>query len=99
METLASFFVGQPLNILLVAVPFVLAAWWPRYSATALPRARRAMTWAAAAWLAYAAWEALVQWRTPGADIRVDLLVIWPVLGLLSLYAVWRWLAMFAKTR
>ncbi len=32
-------------------------------------------------WLAYAAWEWLVLVRTPDANIRVDLLLIWPVIG------------------
>ena len=45
---------------------------------------------AAGAWLAYAAWEWLVQARTPEANIRVDLLLIWPVLAILSMWAVFR---------
>lgn len=37
-----------------------------------------------------AAWEALVQLRTPEANIRVDLLLIWPLLGALTLYGLIR---------
>jgi hypothetical protein len=46
--------------------------------------------WAAAtaAWTLTAAWEALVQWRTPEANIRVDWLVITPVLVVLSAWAL-----------
>ncbi len=91
MESLATWFVGHPLHILLVALPFIALGGWPRTSTGTAP-SNRAMQWAAAAWLAYAGWEALVQWRTPGADLRVDLLVIWPLLALLSAWALARWL-------
>ena len=45
---------------------------------------------AAGAWALYAAWEWLVQVRTPEANIRVDLLVIWPALALLSAWGLFR---------
>ena len=45
---------------------------------------------AAGGWLLYAAWEWLVLTKTPEANIRVDLLVIWPVLAILSLWALFR---------
>ena len=38
----------------------------------------------------YAAWEWLVQIKTPEANIRVDLMVIWPVLAFLSAWALFR---------
>ena len=38
----------------------------------------------------YATWEWLVQVRTPEANIRVDLLVIWPVLAIRSAWALFR---------
>lgn len=44
----------------------------------------------AIAWALYAAWEWLVQVRTPEAIIRVDLMVIWPALALLSAWALFR---------
>lgn len=57
-------------------------------------RSRRpALLVAAVCWGAYAAWEGWVQWRTPGADIRVDLLLFIPLLALASLAALraaWR---------
>lgn len=47
-------------------------------------------------WLVYAGWEWLVTTRSPEANIRVDLLLIWPVVGLTTLWAsavtVKRWL-------
>lgn len=42
------------------------------------------------AWLVYAAWEWLVLVKTPEANIRVDLLVIWPLLAMLTIWAVLR---------
>jgi hypothetical protein len=90
MQWLASIFVGRPLNIALVGAVFL--AWHAalRVRAAGAGRPPRMLLVAAAAWLAYAAWEWLVQVRTPEADIRVDLLVIWPVLAVLSLWAVFR---------
>jgi CDP-diglyceride synthetase len=38
----------------------------------------------------FAAWEWLVMTRTPDANIRVDLLLIWPALLLLTLWSVWQ---------
>lgn len=40
----------------------------------------RAAKWVGVAWLAYAAYEAGVQMVTPEADIRVDLLLFYPLL-------------------
>ena len=47
----------------------------------------------AAFWMGYALWELLVQWRTPGADIRFDLVVIYPLLLIattIAMLALWR---------
>jgi hypothetical protein len=86
VEVLASLFVGQPRNIALVAgALFVMhgAAQWSG-------RRSRALLVAAAAWAVYSGWEWLVQARTPGANIRADLLLIWPVLGIITLVAAVR---------
>jgi hypothetical protein len=40
----------------------------------------------ACGWALYAAWEWVVLTRTPEADIRVDLLLIWPLLALCSIW-------------
>jgi hypothetical protein len=38
----------------------------------------------------YAAWEWLVLIKSPEADIRVDLLLIWPVQAILTVWALVR---------
>lgn len=53
---------------------------------------KRGLVLAGLLWFAYGLWEAVVQWFTPQANIRVDLLLIYPVLiggtliALLSVY-------------
>ena len=39
-------------------------------------------------WALYAVWEWFVVTRSPEANIRVDLLIIWPVLLILSIWFV-----------
>jgi hypothetical protein len=34
-------------------------------------------------------WEWLVLKRTPGANIRADLLIIWPILLILTAWSLW----------
>jgi hypothetical protein len=41
-------------------------------------------------WLAYGGWEWLVLANSPEANIRVDLLVIWPLIALTTLWAIVR---------
>jgi hypothetical protein len=53
----------------------------------------------AVAWAVYAAWEWLVLVRTPDANIRIDLMVIWPVLLLISIWFSARALRHTAKTQ
>jgi len=88
METLASFFVGKPLNILGVGLAFLAGHLLLRLTALGAGRHPRPLLWAAAAWAVYAAWEWLVKVRTPEANIRVDLLILWPVLLIVSIVAV-----------
>jgi len=90
MEFLASLFVGKPLNILVVAVVFLAAHLALRFTALGITRHRRPLLIASTAWGLYAAWEWLVQVRTPEANIRVDLLVMWPVLAIISAWALFR---------
>lgn len=90
MTVLASLFVGRPLTIAVVAAAFFAGFLALRASAFGAARHPRMLLVAAAGWLTYAAWEWIVQARTPEANIRVDLLVIWPVLAILSLWAVYR---------
>ena len=88
MELFASLLVGRPLNILAVGALFLAGYLALRFAALGL--GRRPLLVASAAWGLYAAWEWLVQIRTPEANIRIDLLVIWSVLAILSAWALFR---------
>lgn len=90
LEWLARELVAQPVHILAVAA--ALAALWLAGRATVLRAAPKAnVLWVPALlWLAYAGWEWLVITRTPEANIRVDLMLIWPVLGFATAWALWR---------
>ena len=90
MELLASLFVGKPLNILVLAVLFLAGYLVLRFTELGISRHPRALLIATTAWGLYAAWEWLVQIKTPEANIRVDLLVIWPVLAILSVWVLFR---------
>lgn len=87
METLSQWLVQQPAHILLVAVASL--ALWALCRATVLREAPKAnVLWVPAVlWLAYAGWEWGVLARTPEADIRVDLMLIWPLIGIATLWA------------
>ncbi len=90
MEFLAGLFVGKPLHILAVAGVFLAGHLALRLTALGAGRHPRALLVAAGAWALYAAWEWLVRVRTPEANIRVDLLLIWPAIAILSGWAVYR---------
>ncbi len=90
MTLLAAFFVAKPFNVLLVAVLLAAAHVLAITRRPALRRARPSLLVAAIGWGLYAGWEWWVNTSTPEANIRVDLLVIWPVLGVLTLWAVLR---------
>jgi hypothetical protein len=90
MEFLSSLLVGKPLNILAVAVLFLVFDLLLRLTPLGAGRHSRALLGAAGGWALYAAWEWLVRVRTPEANIRVDLLLLWPVLLIVSLVAVVR---------
>jgi len=90
MEFFSSLFVGKPLHILAVGALLLAGHLLLRLTSLGAGRHPRLLLVAAVAWALYAAWEWLVQVRTPEANIRVDLLVIWPVLALLSAWALFR---------
>lgn len=89
MEPLASLVVHKPLNILIVAAVFGIVYAVRRTTAGAESRTGVLLV-AVAGWLLYAAWEWLVMTRTPEANIRVDLLLVWPVLLVLSVWGLVR---------
>ncbi|MEB3323008.1 MAG: hypothetical protein VKI81_09320 [Synechococcaceae cyanobacterium] len=80
---MASAFVHRPAAILAVALGLFLLDRLDRGRAAG-PRARPALRWPALLWALFALWEALVMGLTPEADIRVDLLLIWPPLAVVS---------------
>lgn len=86
VSVLAELFVGRPLNILLVAVALLagqlVVCRWCRHS--------RGLLLSGGAWSIYAAWEWLVQARSPQANITVDLLLIWPALALVTTWGLCR---------
>ena len=86
METLASVLVGKPLHILLIALAFAGAHVLLRATSMGSATHPRALLVVAGGWAIYAAWEWLVLLRTPEANIRVDLLLIWPLLMLSSIW-------------
>ena len=44
---------------------------------------------AAVLWVAYLAWEYAIKETSPDANIRVDLLLVYPVLLVMTIAAVW----------
>lgn len=93
MELASRFLVQQPLHIFLVAGMFFLVWLLLRRKSGKFSRRTNALRVPAFAWLAYAAWEWLVLVMTPDANIRVDLLLILPIVALATLWPVVR--AMF----
>lgn len=90
MEMIAALFVGKPQNILVVAIAFLVGYLVPRFTTLGNRRRFGSLLIASIAWGVYAVWELLVQVKTPEANIRVDLLVIWPMLAILSAWALYR---------
>ena len=80
--------IHKPLNILAIAL--VLGAFWAvaRFGLRA-PRPNALLTPVIAV-LLYAGWEWLVMVYSPEANIRVDLILIWPVLLILTAWAFFR---------
>lgn len=86
MEFISSLVVGKPLSILLVAVLFGLAHLIAQRAGVLSDRHPRSLLVVAAAWAAYALWEWLVVVFTPEANIRVDLMLIWPAVLIVSIW-------------
>jgi hypothetical protein len=86
MEPLRSLFIGKPLNILALAVLFLAGYLALRFTTLGIARHPRSLLIASAAWGLYAAWEWLVQIKTPEANIRVDLMLILPILLIISIW-------------
>ena len=89
MDFLASIFVGKPVNILIFACGFLAICVFIR-KVLAKSLLHRSVLIAVFAWVLYAVWEYLVLSQTPEANIRIDLIIIWPIIGLVSIYSVYR---------
>lgn len=90
MQFLSSLFVQEPLHILAVAC-LLLACYLALRGRQRRGEHRTGVLLSASiAWVGYAGWEWLVLRRTPDADIRVDLLLIWPLLAVLSIWGLVR---------
>ena len=94
MDLLASLFVGKPFNILIVAAVFFLVYLLFKFVVNSASLHSNPFLFIATAWGIYAAWEWLVTIQTPEANIRVDLLVIWPLLAILML---WQFIHIFRR--
>ena len=90
MKLLASLFVGKPFNILIVVALFLAGYLILHFTSLGSGRHRLPILLATIGWTAYLVWEWLVLVVTPEANIRVDLFVIWPVLAMLSVWALLR---------
>ena len=86
MSFLASLFVGKPLNILIVGLSFAALHIGARAAGIGSEKHPRAMLVVVAVWLLYALWEWLVATQSPEANIRVDLLLIWPLVAIISVW-------------
>ncbi len=83
---MSSLLVGKPLHVLVVALLFLAGHLLLRFTGVGSDRHPWALLVVVGAWALYAAWEWLVRLRTPDANIRVDLLLIWPVLLIVSIW-------------
>jgi len=90
MSEVFAWFIHHPLRLAALGVPFILA-WLALRRAGGDRAARsRAALYPAGFFLAFAGWEWLVMTRSPEADIRVDLLVIWPLAAVVVAWALIR---------
>ena len=88
MEIVGFLFVHKPLNSLIVAVLFFVGSRVLGSTEFGQDRNPRVLLVPAIAWALYAVWELAVMMRTPEANIRVDLLIIYPILAILSLWFI-----------
>lgn len=89
MGAVGSFFIDHPWRAAVIGVIFVLAF------IVVLMRSGRPSSaggWAigvtAVLWLLYAAWEWGIQRNSPDANIRIDLLLIYPILAIMSVISI-----------
>ena len=81
-------FVHEPLSILALAMLYLVV--WGALRSSHLGRRANPLLLPCIFCLAFAVWEWLVSTRTPEANIRVDLLLIWPALLVMTAWALIR---------
>ncbi len=86
MDFLTSLFVAKPLNILAIGAVFFIVFLIMRFTGLGDGKNVMALLVPIIAWALYAAWEWAIMTWSPEANIRVDLLIIWPVLVILSVW-------------
>ncbi|KAB1857999.1 hypothetical protein F4W09_04480 [Acinetobacter tandoii] len=82
MNFLTNLLVAKPLFIFGIACVFFIGYLIVRNFSHR--RSAKYLGLTAILWLLYACWEFWVQFKTPQADIRIDLLIIWPVIFILT---------------
>ncbi len=73
--------------------PWIAAVIGVGFTVLFIRRRGRAVAWAAVLWVGYSAYEYGMKARvlcSGECNIRVDLLLVWPVLAVVSLMALWR---------
>lgn len=90
MKLLASLFVAKPQNILVVTVILFLLFLVMQFKKFQFFYHPKWILIASIAWGLYAFWEWMILIKTPEANIRADLLLIWPLLAIITAWALYR---------
>ncbi len=92
LAALATPLIGRPWAILLIAVLLGILDRIDRRPDggrdAGSPRAKPSLRFTAMLWSCLAVWELIVQLLTPEADIRVDWLLVWPLLVLITVLSL-----------
>lgn len=87
MNTIVGPFIQNPAGIFLVSGLFFAAYMLTKgKSMIANPKG---LLWPATAWAIWAIWEFLIVWFSPEANIRVDLLLIVPIIAISILWGLY----------
>ena len=85
MDVIFEFFVRQPLLLLAIAGLFFIGYLFTRSN----PNLRaKALLMPALLWLLWAVWEWIILRVTPEADLRIDLLLIFPIVFIASIVGI-----------
>ncbi|MCK5825800.1 MAG: hypothetical protein KAG93_02100 [Desulfuromusa sp.] len=90
MNLLTQLFVGNPQNILVISGLFFVGYFGQKLTKTTAIKRPRLLLVTAIIWMLYAGWEELIRVNSPETNIRVDLLILWPLLIILSVWALLR---------